>query len=188
MTHNKARPGRAVSSFLGVLCKILFWTTRGSSNTLVMHQLARHWEKKQLILRIFEPRNWNVEKMTRKGTQWGTSMPINSIDGEFSSVMFILNLGNKYQDCNSLKDTEGHYSMWSIMFILKYVCIRCAQHCILLRLCFPLKTDMWLSIDVTRCTTTQATMPLSWQLSFVYSTVFSHPSFIFILLPFCLSF
>lgn len=27
-------------------------------------------------------------------------MPINSIDGEFS---FILNLGNKYQDCNSLK-------------------------------------------------------------------------------------
>lgn len=106
-------------------------------------------------------------------------MPMNSIDGEFS---FILNLGNKYQDCNSLKDTEGHYSMWSIMFILKYVCIRCAQHCILLRLRFPLKTDMWLSIDVTRCTTTQATMPLSWQLSFVCSTVFSHPSFIFILL------
>lgn len=106
-------------------------------------------------------------------------MPMNSIDGEFS---FILNLGNKYQDCDSLKDTEGHYSMWSIMFILKYVCIRCAQHCILLRLCFPLKTDMWLSIDVTCCTTTQATMPLSWQLSFVCSTVFSHPSFIFILL------
>lgn len=112
-------------------------------------------------------------------------MPMNSIDGELS---FILNLGNKYQDCNSLKDTEGHYSMWSIMFILKYVCIRCAQHCILLRLCFPLKTDMWLSIDVTCCTTTQATMPLSWQLSFVCGTVFSHPSFIFILLPFCLSF
>lgn len=104
---------------------------------------------------------------------------MNSIDGEFS---FILNLGNKYQDCDSLKDTEGHYSMWSIMFILKYVCIRCAQHCILLRLCFPLKTDMWLSIDVTCCTTTQATMPLSWQLSFVCSTVFSRPSFIFILL------
>lgn len=109
-------------------------------------------------------------------------MPINSIDGEFSSTMFILNLGNKYQDWNSLKDTECHYSMWSIMFILKYVCIRCAQHCILLRLRFPLKTDMWLSIDVTRSTTTQATMPLSWQLSFVCSTVFSHPSFIFILL------
>lgn len=110
-------------------------------------------------------------------------MPINSIDGEFSSTMFILNLGNKYQDCNSLKDTEGHYSMWSIMFILKYVCIRCAQHCILLRLCFPLKTDMWLSIDVTCCTTTQATLYHGSLVLFaVLSSVTPH-SFLF-----CLSF
>lgn len=32
-------------------------------------------------------------------------MPMNSIDGEFS---FILNLGNKYQDCNSLKQHVEH--------------------------------------------------------------------------------